>query len=82
MMMVFAPITSGTLTMLQADAGPVAVPEAPPLDDHVTVMTPVPPAADPDKLMLDAVVVEATAFTARVRGRESQAGPVAEVCAA
>ena len=51
--------------MLQADARPAVVPEAPPLDDHVTVMPPVPPAADPDKLTLDAVVVEATAFTVR-----------------
>jgi hypothetical protein len=68
MVMVFAPVTRGTLTMLQADAKPAAVPEAPPLDDHVTVIPPIPPAADPDKLTLDAVVVEATAFTVRARG--------------
>jgi hypothetical protein len=87
---VFAPVTSGRLTMLQADAGPAAVPEAPPLDDHVTVMTPVPPAADPDRLTLDAVVVEATAFTVRVRGGVGGGvvggtvggTVVAEVCAA
>ena len=69
---VFAPTTSGILPMLQAGAGPAAVPEAPPLNDHVTVMTPVPPAADPDKLTLDVVVVEATAFTVRAR---AGAGP-------
>jgi hypothetical protein len=63
----FVPITSGTLMMLQADASPAAVPEAPPLADHATVMAPVPPAADPEKLTLDAVVVEATAFTVRPR---------------
>ena len=65
--MVFAPITKGTLTMLHADASPVAVPEAPPLADHVTVITPVPPAADPDKLTLDAVVVEIVALTTRAK---------------
>lgn len=78
--MVLVPSSSGTLTMLQADAGPAAVPEAPPLDDHVTVMTPFPPVADPDKLTLGAVVGETTVFTIKVRG---SGGPVgAEDCGA
>ena len=90
MVTVFAPITSGRLTMLHSDASPAAVPDAPPLDDHITVMTPVEPAADPDRLALEAVVVEATAFIVRVRGGVG-AGVVggavggtivAEVCAA
>ena len=86
MVMVFAPVTKGTLTTLQEDASPVAVPEAPALDDHVTVMTPVPPAADPDRLTLEAVVVEATAFIVRVRGGivggTGGGTMVTEVCAA
>ena len=83
MVMVFAPVTSGILTMLQPDPSAAAVPEAPPLDDHVTMMTPVPPDADPDKLTLDAVVVEATAFTTRAKGAGVGGGTVAgEVCAA
>jgi hypothetical protein len=68
MVTVFAPVTSGILTMLQADANPVAVPEAPLLDDHVTAMMPVPPVADPDRSALDAVVVEDAAFTVKARG--------------
>ena len=83
MVMVFAPITNGTLTMLQADASPVAFPDAPPLDDHVTMMAPLPPVADPDKLMLDAVLVETVAFTSRARGAGAVGGMmVAEVCGA
>ena len=83
MVMVFAPAISGILTMLQADASPAAVPETPPLDHHVSVMTPVPPDADPDKLALDAVVVEATAFTTKAKGAGVVGGTVVgEVCAA
>jgi len=78
-MMVFAPIASGTFAALQADAIPDAVPDVPVLDDHVTVMTPVPPAADPDKLTLDAVVVEAVAFIVKTRGVGTG---VVEVCGA
>ena len=66
--MVFAPMASGTFAALQADTMPDAVPDVPVLDDHVTVMMPVPPAADPDKLTLDAVVVEAVAFIVKARG--------------
>ena len=44
------------------------MPDAPLLDDHVTVITPVPPDADPAKLTVDAVVVEATALRVRARG--------------
>ena len=68
MVIVFVPVTNGTLTMLQADASPVAAPEAPPLADHVRVIAPVPPVAEPDKLMIDEVVVDATAFSVRTRG--------------
>src|SRR5689334_20882359 len=83
MVMVFAPAISGILTLLQADASPAAVPETPPLDHHVSVMTPVPPDADPDKLALDAVVVEATAFTTKAKGAGVVGGTVVgEVCAA
>ena len=78
MVKVFAPVTSGRLTMLQADATPAAVPEAPPLDDHVTMMTPVPPDADPDKLTLDAVLEEATAFTSRAKGAGVVGGTVVD----
>src|SRR4051812_3920482 len=82
MVMVFVPITNGTLTMLQAEAGPVGVPKAPLLDDHVTVMTPVPPPADPDKLTVDAVVVEIVAFTVRTSGPGGGGTIVTEVCGA
>jgi hypothetical protein len=93
MVMVFAPVTSGRLTILQADAGPAAIPEVPLIEDHVTVMTPVLPDADPDKLTLDEVVVEATAFTVKARagvgagvgggtGAGAEGGTAAEVGAA
>ena len=70
------------MAMLQAAAEPATTPDAPPLDDHVTVIALVPPAADPDKLTLDAVVVEATPFTVNVKGEPGGGGTVMEVCAA
>jgi hypothetical protein len=79
---VLAPTASATLAMLQAAVDPAAIPDAPPLEDHVTLTTPVPPDADPDRLTLDAVVVEATAFTVSDRGEPGGGGAVVEVCAA
>ena len=67
------------LAMLQAEAEPAATPEEPPLDDHVTAIVPVPPAAAPDKLTLDAVVVEATPYTVNAKGEPGGGGTVVEV---
>lgn len=80
--MTFAPIISGILEMLQAEADTAAVPEPPPLDVHVMVIALDPPPADPDKLTLEAPVVEATPFTVSVRGEPDGGGMVVEVCAA
>jgi hypothetical protein len=79
---VFGPAASATLAILQAAAVPDATPDAPPLDDHVTLTAPVPPAAAPDKLTLDTVVVEATPFTVNTKGEPGGGGAVVEVCAA
>jgi len=65
--------------MLHAAAEPATTPEAPPLEDHVTLIAPVPPAAAPDKLTLDAVVVETTPFTVNVKGEPGGGGKAVEV---
>jgi hypothetical protein len=80
--MLLAPTARATLEMLQAAAEPAAAPDAPPLEDHVTLIAPVPPAADPDKLTLDAVVVEATPFTVNAKGELGGGATGVEVCAA
>ena len=80
--MILAPTVSGTLAMLHAAAEPAATPEALLLDDHVTPIMPVPPAAAPDKLTLDAVVAEATPFTVNTKGEPSGGGTVVEAWAA
>src|SRR5579863_10542139 len=67
MVMVFAPTASGTLGMVQAEAEPVAVPEAAPVD-QVTVIVPEPPEAEPDTLIADADVVDGGTVTVSVRG--------------
>lgn len=67
MVMVFAPIASGTFEIFHADAGPAAVPEAPPMD-HVTTIATDPPAAEPEKFIEDAVVVDGGAATVNVSG--------------
>ena len=79
---VLAPTASATLAILQAEAEPAATPDAPPLDDHVTLIAPVPPAATPDKLTLDAVVVEAAPFTINAKGDPGGGGAGVDVCAA
>jgi hypothetical protein len=76
---VLAPTTRGTPATLQADAEPAAVPEVPPLADQMTLMAPDPPVAEPDKLTLEAVVVEATAFTVSVKGEPGGAAVVEDV---
>jgi hypothetical protein len=77
--MVLAPITRGTPETLQADAEPAAVPEVPPLADQITLMAPDPPVAEPDRLTLDAVVVDATAFTVSVKGEPGGGAVVVDV---
>lgn len=67
MVIMFAPTASGTLGTVQAEAGPVAVPEATPVD-QVTVMVPEPPEAVPDMLIADAKVVEDGMVTVSVSG--------------
>lgn len=77
---VFAPIARGMFEIVQAAAVPRAVPEAV-ASDHVTVIVPEPPCADPVKLTADAVVVAAGGFTVRVSADGAGAG-AAELCAA
>jgi len=79
--MMFAPTASGILAMVQADADPAAIPEAPVEADQITVIAPDPPVADPDKLTLAAVVVEVTWFTVNARGA-GVGGMTVDGCAA
>jgi hypothetical protein len=53
--------------MVQVEAGPVAVPEAAPVD-QVTAIAPEPPEAEPDMLIADAEVLEGGTVTVSVRG--------------
>ena len=82
--MVLAPTESGTLAMLHAAVEPAAIPDAPPLKDQVTLTIPVPPDAEPDRLTLDAVVVEGTAFTVNTKGDPGggEGAEAVDVCAA
>jgi hypothetical protein len=70
MVMTFVPTTSGTFAIAKG-AEPAAIPDALPVD-HVTVIAPDPPVADPDKLTLDAVVDDIAWFS--VNAREAAAG--------
>jgi hypothetical protein len=90
---VFDPITSGTLSMLHAAGEPVAASEAPLLDDQVTAMAPEPPEAEPASEIEDALVATGGVLTTSVRaGVGAGVGPGAglgvglgagfEVCAA
>ena len=83
MVTVLAPTTSGTLGMVQAETGPVAVPEAAPVD-QVTAIVPEPPEAEPDMLIADANVVEGGTVTVSVSGgvEGGGLGGVVAFCAA
>jgi hypothetical protein len=65
--MEFEPTASGTLGMVQAEAAPMAVPEAAPVD-QVTAIVPEPPEAEPDRLIADAEVLDGGTATVSVRG--------------
>ena len=78
MVMEFAPTASGTLGMVQAETGPVAVPEAAPVD-QVTAIVPEPPEAEPDMLIADANVVDGGTVTVSVRGGVGGGGLVGVV---
>jgi hypothetical protein len=69
--------------MVQAETGPVAVPEAAPVD-QVTTIVPEPPEAEPDMLIADANVVDGGTITVSVRGGAVGGGFVGVVpsCAA
>ena len=83
MVIVFEPSASGTLGMVQAEAGEVAVPKAAPVD-QVTAIVPEPPEAEPDMLMADADVMDGVTVTVSVRGGVGAGGLVGVVrsCAA
>jgi hypothetical protein len=66
--MVFVPDARGTPAMVQAEAEPWAVPDAPRPFDQTIAMTPVPPDAEPDRLTVEAAVVAGGALTVRVSG--------------
>ena len=64
---VFPPTASGTLGMIQAEAGAVDAPQAGPVD-QVTAIVPEPPEAEPDMLIADADVVDGGTVTVSERG--------------
>ena len=66
--MMLGPTINGTFEMVHADAEPVAMPENPRSLDHVSVIAPDPPVADPNTLVIDVVVGEATGLTTSVKG--------------
>ena len=75
MVMVFAPTASGTLGMVQAEAGPVAVPQAAPVD-QVTAIDPELPEAEPDMFIADPNVVDGGMVTVSVSGAVGFGGGV------
>jgi hypothetical protein len=75
--MVFNPGASAIFGMVHAAAVPNAPPDTAIEDetiDHVTVIVPDPPAAEPDKVTADAVVAVATGLTVSVIGPVAGAG--------
>jgi hypothetical protein len=75
--MVFNPDANAIFGMLHAAAVPNAPPDTAIEDetiDHVTVMVPDPPAAEPDKVTADAVVGVTTGLTVRVTAPLAGAG--------
>jgi hypothetical protein len=79
--MVFTPIARPTFEMDHAAAVPLADPEEDPFD-HVTDIAPDPPAAEPDRFTVLAVVVAGVAFTESVRALAGGFGVVEPLCAA
>jgi hypothetical protein len=74
---VFTPIARAMFEMDQDAALPLAPPEDEAID-HVTVIVPDPPAAEPERFTVVAVVVEGVAFTDNV----NKAGGGELLCAA
>ena len=79
--MVFTPIARPMFEMDHAAAVPLAMPEDV-AADHVTAIVPDPPAAEPDRFRVLAVVVEATVFTDNVNEGWGEGGIVELPCAA
>jgi hypothetical protein len=65
--MLFVPGNRGIFAILQAEAGPLAIPENP-LADQVTEIVPDPPLAEPVRFSVEPVVLEGTVLTVSVSG--------------
>ena len=65
---VLTPKMRGTLAAVQAGPAFCAVPEYPPLVAHVNTIGPLPPVAEPDSAIADALVAAPAAFTMSVIG--------------